>query len=108
MANNIAEVFLDDRLTEILVRKVIVNQKIVIEEMAERSMPDVVQETGYAHVLFDEWRRWALIAEDFAQRGIKMFGKLTGKMHGAERVLEPAMLSRGIDPAGALQLADPA
>src|SRR6266511_145634 len=33
-----------------------------------------------------------------------MLAKFTSQMHGAERVLKPAMLRRRIDPAGTLQL----
>ena len=35
-----------------------------------------------------------------------MFGKFSGQVHGAEGMLKTAVLSRGIDPAGALQLID--
>ena len=36
-----------------------------------------------------------------------MFGKLTGDMHSAERVLKARMVRRGINPARALKLINP-
>jgi hypothetical protein len=35
-----------------------------------------------------------------------MLGKLPCQVHGSERVLEAAVFSGGVDPAGALQLID--
>src|SRR5687767_2378559 len=72
--------------------------------MAEGSMADVMQKARDPHILLDERFRRALIAKNFVQRWVEMLGELTGKVHGAERMLKAAVLSRRVDPARALQL----
>src|SRR5581483_8360246 len=50
---------LDDPLADVFVRDVEIGQEIVIEKMAERPMPHVMEEPGHAHIFLDERRRWA-------------------------------------------------
>src|SRR5919108_2429198 len=54
LADDIAEVFLNDGLTQVLMGEIVVAEKIIIEKMAERSVADIVQEPCDAHVLFDK------------------------------------------------------
>ena len=70
---------MNNGLAEIFMGEIVVVEKVIIEEMAERSVADIVQQSGDPHVLFDIGRRRALIAEDLMQRRIKMFGKLSGQ-----------------------------
>src|SRR6266403_4483169 len=72
--------------------------------MAERPMTDVMQQPCDPHVFLDERRRGTFIAQDPSERWIKMFGKFTGEVHGAKRVLKTTVLGRWVNPARALQL----
>src|SRR5258706_12551640 len=83
LANDVAEMFLNDRLTQVFVGKIVVVQKIIVEEMAERTVTDVVQQPNHAHVLFNIGRRRTLVTEHFVQGWIEMHGEFAGKMHGA-------------------------
>ena len=104
LANDVAQMFLNDRLTEIFVGEIVIEEKIIIEEMAERAVADIVQQPGDAHVFLDERRRRTLVAQNFAQRRIEMLGEFSGEVHGAEGMLKTAVLGGRIDPARALQL----
>src|SRR3954465_9733424 len=74
--------------------------------MTERPVSQVVKQSRYSHILFDERCRWTLFAQDFLQRRVQMFGKFAGHMHGPEGVLKTAVFSGGIDPTRTLQLID--
>ena len=43
LANDVAQMFLNDRLAEIFVGEIVVVEKIIVEKMAEGAMADVVQ-----------------------------------------------------------------
>src|SRR5262249_34234439 len=102
LPQEIAQMLLDDPLADVLVCDVEIGEKIIVEKMAERPMPHVVEESGHAHVLLDERRRRALIAEHALERRVEVLAELAREMHRAERMLEAAVLGRGIDPARAL------
>ena len=74
---------LNDRLTEIFVREIVIGEKIIIEEVAERAVADIVQQPGDAHVLLDERRRRTLVAQSFSEGRVEMLGKFSGEVHGA-------------------------
>src|SRR5437879_8771903 len=80
-------------------------QEIVVEEMAERAVPDVVDERGDAQQLFDVVGR-RRVRDDLLQEGVEMPGEPAGDVHRAERVDEPAVLGGRVDPPGALELED--
>ena len=67
LANDIAKIFLNDCLTEVFMREIVVVQKVVIKKVPERSMTDIVEQSGDTHVFFDERRRRALVGQNFAQ-----------------------------------------
>ncbi len=104
LADEIAQLLLNDRLADILVGDFEIRQKVIVEEVAKGAVADVVQEPGDSHVLFDKSRRGTVVSQNPPERGIEMLGKLPGKVHRAQGMLEPAVLRRGINPAGALQL----
>src|SRR5919108_4306831 len=81
-------------------------EEIIIKKMTERAVAHVVEKPRDAHVLFNEWSRGALVAENFAQRRIEVFGKFPGEVHGAQGMLKAAVLRGWIHPASALQLVD--
>ncbi len=99
----IRELLADDALPDQLMRQVVVDQKVVVEEVAERPVPDVVEQPRGAQQLFDQRRR-GRVGEDRAQRRIELLGQPPGQMHRAERMLEAAMLRRRVHPARRLQL----
>src|SRR5512134_3355934 len=86
--------------------EIVAMEKIIVEKMAEGTMTDVVQQADHTHVLLDERRRRALVAQDFSQRWVKVLGKFPRQVHGAQGMLETAMFRRRIDPTGALELVD--
>ena len=58
------------------------------EEVAERSVSDVMKQTGDSHRLFDElWR--GHVPTRHLQRRVEMTRPLAGEMHRAESVLKP-------------------
>ncbi len=121
-----AELALDDELAEVLVGKPLVArpadvvrggegmQDVVVEEVGERTVPDVVEEARHAECLDDEpFRRQVVVghslrAELDDERGMEVAGPQAGLVHHPEAVGEAGVLGRREDPAGALELRDPA
>jgi hypothetical protein len=98
--------FPDDVLADLLMVRFESRKILFVEEMAEGTVPDVMEEASEPEEFFNvEWRR-KLIPKDAGQRGIELFRKDTRYMHRPERVLKTGMFCRGIDPAGTLKLED--
>ena len=102
-AQDLGQLLADDPLAQQLVGQVEIDQEVVVEEMAERAVADVVEQAGHAQQLLDQRRRGG-VGEDRAQRGVELLGEAAGQVHGAQRVLEAAVLGGGKHPAGGLQL----
>src|ERR1051325_209715 len=62
LTDDVPQISLNDRLTQILVGQTEVDQEIVVEEVAEGTMAEIVQQAGDPHVLFDESRRRAFVS----------------------------------------------
>ena len=78
---------------------------LLVAEVAERSVPEVVEQASEPQGLFDQrLRRRAGL--DLSQRGVHLAGQLAGQVHRAQTVGEAAVLRRGEHPPGALQLVD--
>src|SRR5512143_1689376 len=73
--------------------------------MAEGPMADVVEKRRDAEKLFHIVGRRA-VRYCRLEGGIEMTREPSGQVHGAEHMLEPAVLGRRIDPARALKLVD--
>ncbi len=102
-ADQITELLGDDALAELLVGEVEIHEKIVVEEVPEGTVADVVQETRHPQQLFDESGR-RRIGKLRLERGVKLLGEATRQVHGAEGMLESAVLGGGKDPARRLEL----
>jgi hypothetical protein len=104
-ADQLAQLFLDDLLAHDLVRELgrPVGEEVVVKEVAEGAVADVVEQPGHPEQLLEERRRWR-VRELRAQRGVKLLGEAPGQVHGAERVLEAAVLGSGEHPARGLEL----
>ena len=86
-------------------------QDVVVEEVRERPVPDVVEQPGHAQGLDDEPLRGRRLAEPDQggpQARVQRPCPQPGLVHDAEAVGEARVLGRREDPAGALELADPA
>ena len=87
-------------------------QHVIVEEVGERPVPDVVEQTGDAQRLDHEsLGRDRLLAgrhERCAQAWIEGTGPQAGLVHDPEAVREARMLGGREDPARALKLADAA
>jgi hypothetical protein len=73
----------------------------------ERPVADVVEQARHPQQLFQQRRRGP-VREDRVQRRIELLREPSREVHGAERVLEPAVLGRGEDPARGLELGNAA
>ena len=104
--DDVAEMLADDHLADVLVDQAVLAEEVIVEEMAERAVADVMQQAGDPHVLFHVGRGRALLPQHLAQRRVQAPGEDPGQVHGPQTVLEAAVLRRGIDPAGALELKD--
>src|SRR4029453_15705997 len=100
-ADQLAQLLLDDLLAHDLVREVPVGEEVVVEEVPEGAMADVVEQARHPEQLLEERRRGG-VRELRAQRRIELLGEAAGQGHGAQRVLEAAVLGGGEDPAGGL------
>ncbi len=78
---------------------------LLVAEVAERPVPDVVQQAGEAHRLFHEGQRGSRRL-DLAQRRVDGLREQAGEVHHAEAVREAAVLGGREDPPRALQLVD--
>jgi hypothetical protein len=98
--------FPDDVLADLLMVRFESRKILFVEEMAEGTVPDVMEEASEPEEFFNvEWRR-KLIPKDAGQRGIELFRKDTRYMHRPERVLKTGMFCRGKNPTGTLKLED--
>jgi len=80
---------------------------VLVEEVAERTVSDVVEKPGHAHRLLDQRHRGRAAVRG-RQRGIEVAGPVTGQVHRAKRVLEARVLGGREHPPRALQLVDAA
>jgi hypothetical protein len=94
-----------DDLSQLLVGEAEAVQIVVIEEMAERAVPDVMHECRNPQEFLHE-RGGGKIGDGLSQKRIQVAGEPSGDMHGPQRVHEPRMFRGGIDPSGTLQLVD--
>src|SRR5262245_3662478 len=88
---------------ERLVRQAVIREKVLIEKVAERSVPHVVQQGRHAEQRFDAGPA-GYIGAYLAEAVVQPLGCPAGQMHGPQHVLKPRVLSRGEDPPGSLQL----
>jgi hypothetical protein len=79
---------------------------LFVEEMAERSMADIMQEAGEPEEFFDIEGRRKIFTKDARQRGIEPFRKDPCHVHRPEGMLEAGMFCRGKNPTGTLKLKD--
>jgi hypothetical protein len=98
----------DDSLPEVFMSKSKAAEKMIVKEMAERSMADIVKQSRQTHQAFDVSKGRSLLRPTgFDERWIKAANRSTAEVHGAENVLEAGMLGARINPPGALQLMNP-
>jgi hypothetical protein len=93
LPDEIAEFPMDNGLAEILMGDRKIRQKIVVEEMAKGAMPHVVKEAHHPQIPFHQRERRAVAGQNLTERRIEMPGKLSGKVHRPDHVLEPGVLS---------------
>ena len=82
-----------------------VHQEVVVEEVAEGTVADVVQQAGHPQQLLDQRRR-RRVGKHRAERRVELLGEAAGQVHGAQGVLEAAVLGGREHPARRLQLRD--
>jgi hypothetical protein len=70
-----------------LVIEVPASQHLAVEEVAERTVANVVEQSGEAQGLLDERRR-RHVTERVAQRPVDATREEAGQMHGAEQMRE--------------------
>ena len=80
---------------------------VLVEEVAEGSVADVMEQPGDPHRLFHELRRGNVGQRDL-QRRVKVLGPLARKVHCTERVLKARVLRGRKNPPRALELVDAA
>jgi hypothetical protein len=86
-------------------------QHVVVEEVGERPMPDVVQQSGDSQCLDNQPLGRHVLPEATQlprQRRVQCPPPQPGLVHDPKAVREPRVLGRREDPAGALELADAA
>jgi hypothetical protein len=98
--------FPNDLLTNLFMIGTESGKILLIKKMAERSMSDIMEESGKTKKFLDigEGRKFCM--KELEKGGIKLFSKSPRNMHGSQGVLEPGMFGRGEHPAGTLQLED--
>ena len=102
-ADQIADLLADDALAEDLVGQPEVGEEVVVEEVAEGAVSDVVKQSRHAQELFDQ-RPGRGVGKLRLERWVELLGEAAGQVHGAQRMLEAAVLRGGEDPARRLQL----
>jgi len=100
-ADQLAQFFSDDSLPHFLVGEIEVGQEIVVEEVAEGAVAHVVEQARHAEQLLEEGRRGG-VGELGLEGGVELLGEAPGQVHGAERVLEAAVLGGREHPARGL------
>ena len=86
-----------------LVVQPVVGQVMLVEEMAERAVPHVVQQGGQPHQRLDVAAA-GHVGADLAQALVERRHGPAGQVHRPQHVLEPRVFGRGKDPPGGLQL----
>jgi len=94
---------LDNMLAELFVREAELFEIIIIEEMAKGTVSHVMKKRGDPKELFYVIGR-RTVRRRGLERRVEVASEPACQVHGAERVLEPAVLGRGVDPPGALEL----
>ena len=105
-AQQVAQLVANDVAADDLVIQSEIGQVVSVEEVSERPVPHVMQQGGQPHQRFDiaaAGQVGANLLQALDQGGRD---RPAGQVHGAERVLKPRVLGRGIDPPGRLQLMD--
>ena len=70
-------------LADQLVGQIVVDQEVVVEEVAERAVPDVVEQPCRTQELLDQGRRGRL-REYRPQRRVELLGQPPRQMHRAQ------------------------
>ena len=102
-AEQFGELAADDLAAEDFVVQPVVGQIMLVEEMAERSVADIVQQCGQSHQRLDVPAAGHVRA-GFAEAIVERGHRPARQVHGPEHVLEPRMFGRGKNPPGGLQL----
>ena len=100
-----ADFMTNNGLTDVFVGQPVSVKKMVIEKMTKGTVSYVVEQGGDPEQCFDVGEG-GNVTNRLGQGGVHVFGILSGQMHGAQRMLKPAVLRRRIDPSCALQLID--
>ena len=100
---DLRQLLADDPLADQLVGQLVIDQEVVVEEVAEGAVADVVDQSRRPQELLDQRKR-GRVGKDRAQRRIELLGEASGEVHRPERVLEAAVLRRGVHPARRLEL----
>jgi hypothetical protein len=90
-------------LAEQFMRQMKLMKEMMIEKMAERPMPDIMQQGCNSYEFFHKMTRW-YVRDRLAKRGIESGHKPTCQVHGSKGMLEPSMLGARINPMRALKL----
>ena len=97
----------DDVLPQVLVRQPILAEKVVIEEVAVGTVPDVVQQRRQPYQALDvRPRRRRLGRARLDERIVQVGDGPAGQVHRPQDMLEPRVLGRRKNPPGSLQLVD--
>ena len=104
-AEQVAQFLANDLGPQRLVGQAVAAQEMLVEEVPERSVPDVVQQAGHAQQRFHVAAAGRVRA-DFPQAVVQHRHRPAGQVHGPHDVLEPGVFGTGIDPPGGLQLVD--
>jgi hypothetical protein len=83
--------FPDDVLADLLMIRFESRKILFVEEMTERSVADVMEETSEPEEFFDIIGRRKVFPKDAGQRGIEPFGKNTRHMHRPKGMLKTGM-----------------
>ena len=99
----VAELMRDQVAADDLVVDVPLRQHLVVEKVAERPVPDIVQQARETQGLLDQGRR-GRVRKGRTQRRVNSARKETGEVHRAKQVHEARVLCAGEHPPGRLQL----
>ena len=86
-------------------RQPVVLEKVFVEKVTERTVPDVVQQARHSHQRFDV-AATGNVGTDFTKAVVQAVDGSAGQVHDSHDVLEPGVLGRREDPPGGLQLMD--
>jgi len=99
--DQIGEFAANDLAAEDFVVQTVVGQEVFVEEMAEGTVADVVQQRGETHERFDVSAA-GHVGADFAEAVVKGGDGPGCQVHGAEDVLKSRVFGRGKNPPGRL------